>query len=141
MEVLKRVPVREQEAKERATNFEEVCLGYNMEEAMNVSDVIVARSGAMTITEISKMGKPAIFIPYPHATENHQEYNAKELVDKNAAEWILEKDLAEDVFLHKIRHLLKDENKLKELKENARKLGKPNACEDIYQEVLKLLNK
>jgi UDP-N-acetylglucosamine--N-acetylmuramyl-(pentapeptide) pyrophosphoryl-undecaprenol N-acetylglucosamine transferase len=52
---------------------------YDMEEIMNISDLIVARSGAMTVTEVSKLGKPAIFIPYPLATENHQEYNAKVL--------------------------------------------------------------
>lgn len=52
---------------------------YNMEEVINIADVVVARSGAMTITEIAKVGKPAIFIPFPYATENHQEYNARVL--------------------------------------------------------------
>ncbi len=52
---------------------------YNMEEVINVADIVIARSGAMTITEIAKVGKPAIFIPFPYATENHQEYNARVL--------------------------------------------------------------
>ena len=52
---------------------------------MNLSDLLVCRSGAMTITEISIVGKPAIFVPFPFATENHQEYNARVLSDKNAA--------------------------------------------------------
>ena len=67
-----------------------------MEEIMNLSDIIIARSGAMTITEISKLGKPAIFIPFPFATENHQEYNARVLEKANAAEIILDKDLTYD---------------------------------------------
>lgn len=52
---------------------------YNMEEMMNLADIIISRSGAMTITEVAKTGKPAIFIPFPFATENHQEYNARVL--------------------------------------------------------------
>ena len=60
---------------------------------MNLADVIVSRSGAMTITEISITGKPAIFIPFPFATENHQEYNAKVLESIGAAKILLNKDL------------------------------------------------
>ena len=52
-----------------------------------------ARSGAMTITEVAKCGKPAIFVPFPYATENHQEYNAKVLANAGAAKIILEKNL------------------------------------------------
>ena len=52
---------------------------YNMEEIMNISDVIVARSGAMTISEISNLGKPSILIPLPNVSNNHQLYNAKVL--------------------------------------------------------------
>ena len=52
---------------------------YNMQEVMEVSNLVVARSGAMTVTEIANLEKPAIFIPFPFATENHQEYNAKVL--------------------------------------------------------------
>ena len=58
---------------------------YNMEEIMNIADLIVSRSGAMTVTEIENVGKPAIFIPFPFAAENHQEYNARVLEKQNAA--------------------------------------------------------
>ena len=64
---------------------------YNMQEVMELSDLVVSRSGAMTITEISTIGKPAIFIPFPFATENHQEYNAKVLENVGAAKIILDK--------------------------------------------------
>lgn len=66
---------------------------YNMQEVMEMSDLVVCRSGAMTITEIATLGKPAIFIPYPFATENHQEYNAKVLEKVGAAKIILDKEL------------------------------------------------
>ena len=56
---------------------------YNMEEIMNIADLIVSRSGAMTVTEIENVGKPAIFIPFPFAAENHQEYNARVLEKQN----------------------------------------------------------
>ena len=62
---------------------------YNMEEIMNIVDLVVARSGAMTVTEIENVGKPAIFIPFPYAAENHQEYNARALENKDAAKVIL----------------------------------------------------
>ena len=55
---------------------------YEMEEAINIADLVVSRSGAMTVTEIEKVGKPAIFIPFPYAAENHQEYNARALEKK-----------------------------------------------------------
>ena len=52
---------------------------YNMEEMINISDLIVARSGAMTITEIANLGKPSILIPLPNVSHNHQLYNAQVL--------------------------------------------------------------
>ena len=66
---------------------------YNMEEMMNIADLLVCRAGAMTITEVSVVGKPAIFIPFPFATENHQEYNAKVLEKIGAAKIIANANL------------------------------------------------
>ena len=65
---------------------------YNMEEMMNVADLIVARSGAMTITEIANLGKPSILIPLPNVSHNHQLYNAQVLEKKDAAKIILDED-------------------------------------------------
>lgn len=67
---------------DKIENIKVVPYIYNMEEIINAVDIIVARSGAMTITEIARVGKPAIFIPFPFATENHQEYNARVLEKK-----------------------------------------------------------
>ena len=65
----------------------------HIEEAFHWADLVIARAGALTISELSALGLPSILIPYPQATDNHQFYNAKFLVDKNAAEMILDKDL------------------------------------------------
>lgn len=66
---------------------------YNMEEIMNIASILVCRSGAMTVTEIAKLGKAAIFIPLPNVSENHQEYNARVLEKLGAARVILNDEL------------------------------------------------
>ena len=68
-----------------------------MEEVMNAADLLVCRSGAITITEISKLGKPAIFIPLPSMSANRQEDNARVLENLNAAKVILNAELNKDI--------------------------------------------
>lgn len=111
---------------------------YNMEEVLNCCDLVVARSGAMTITEIAKVGKPAIFIPLAIAAENHQEFNANVLVKQNAADKILEKDLNEKILNEKINNIISDTNKMKQMGENARKIDIENVEEKIYKEIKKV---
>ncbi len=113
---------------------------YNMEEVMNVVDLLVCRSGAMTITEISTVGKPAIFIPFPFATENHQEYNARVLEKVGAATIILDKDLNANVLNTKINELIKNPDKLIDMGDNARKIYISDVENNIYKEIKKLLN-
>ena len=112
---------------------------YNMEEMMNLSDIIVSRSGAMTITEVAITGKPAIFIPFPFATENHQEYNARVLVSAGAAKIILDKDLNEKILSDTINEMLKDKEKLQQMGINAEKVSIKNVEEKIYEEVKRLV--
>ena len=110
---------------------------YNMEEIMNASDIIVARSGAITITEIGIVGKPAIFIPLPNVSENHQEYNANVLKNKGAAKIILNKDLDSELLNKTIQNMLKED--LDRMGEKARKIAIDNVEEKIYFEITKLL--
>ena len=112
---------------------------YNMEEVMNIADIIVSRSGAMTITEIAKIGKPAIFIPFPFATENHQEYNAKVLEKVEAAKIILDKDLNAAKLSDTIEEMLKDKNKLEKMGQNAKKVSINNVEDKIYEEIEKVI--
>ena len=78
---------------EKIDNAKIVPYIYNMEEIMNVSNIIVARSGAMTITEISNLGKPSILIPLPNVSQDHQTYNAKVLENVGAAKIIKNDEL------------------------------------------------
>lgn len=112
---------------------------YNMEEIINLADIVISRSGAMTITEIAKCEKPAIFIPFPFATENHQEYNAKVLENVGAAKIILDKDLNKETFSSTLNEMLKDKEKLLEMGQNAGKVATQNVEEKIYEEVEKLV--
>ena len=112
---------------------------YNMEEMMNLVDVVVSRSGAMTITEVAITGKPAIFIPFPFATENHQEYNAKVLENVGAAKIILDKDLNKESLSNALNEILKDKNKLAQMSKNAEKVSISDVEEKIYEEIKKIL--
>lgn len=112
---------------------------YNMEEIMNLVDVVIARSGAMTTTEIAITGKPAIFIPFPFATENHQEYNARVLEKIGAAKIILDKDLNKESLSSTLNEILKDKNKLVQMSKNAEKVAISDVEEKIYKEIEKLI--
>jgi len=113
---------------------------YNMDEAMNISDLCVCRSGAMTITEMSIIGKPAIFAPFPFAAENHQEYNAKVLVNQGAARILTDKNMTGNTLNDLINEMIKDRNKLKQMGENAKKIVINNVEDKIYDEIRKLMN-
>lgn len=114
---------------------------YNMEEVLNLADLVVSRSGAMTITEVSKCGKPAIFIPFPYATENHQEYNAKVLANAGAAKIILDKELNEQILDKTINEIIQDKEKIRQMGINAEKMSIKNVEEKIYKEIERIVNK
>lgn len=108
---------------------------YNMEEMMNLADIIISRSGAMTITEIAKCGKPAIFIPFPFATENHQEYNAKVLENVGAAKIILDKDLNKITLTNTLNEILKNKTRIMKMGQNANKVAINDVEDKIYKEI------
>ena len=82
-------------------------------EAYHWADLVIARAGALTISELSALGLPSILIPYPQATDNHQFYNAKFLVDKNAAEMILDKNLEPEKLAQIAKSFFIEKDKLK----------------------------
>jgi UDP-N-acetylglucosamine--N-acetylmuramyl-(pentapeptide) pyrophosphoryl-undecaprenol N-acetylglucosamine transferase len=109
-----------------------------MEYAYAAADIIVSRSGS-TLFELCVVKKPVIFIPYPHAAEDHQTVNAENLVKKNAAILISDKD-AREKLVPEILRLAKDKAEQEELKENIGKLAITDADEKIANEILKTLN-
>jgi len=94
----------------------------------------VCRAGATTIAELLVMGIPAIYIPYPHAAENHQELNASEMVAAGAAQMITETELTPDGLLDSIRHLAGAPDKLADMARGARARGNPQAAVEIALE-------
>lgn len=112
---------------------------YNMEEVINSVDLVIARSGAMTITEVSIVGKPAIFVPLPNVSNNHQEYNARVLEKVGAARIILNKDLNAETLNNEIENILKDDKKIEQMGENAKKIAVSNVEDKIYEEIKKLV--
>ncbi|MEJ7821009.1 MAG: undecaprenyldiphospho-muramoylpentapeptide beta-N-acetylglucosaminyltransferase [Chitinophagaceae bacterium] len=111
----------------------------DMEYAYAASDIVVSRSGAMAIAELCVVGKPVIFVPYPHAAEDHQTANANALVTQNAAMMIKDSEVG-DKLIDMINYLATDFVKTDQLKENIVKLSNTNADELIASEILKTLN-
>jgi UDP-N-acetylglucosamine--N-acetylmuramyl-(pentapeptide) pyrophosphoryl-undecaprenol N-acetylglucosamine transferase len=112
---------------------------YNMSEIMNTVDIIVARSGAMTITELALVGKPAIFIPLPSMSANRQLDNAKVLENLGAAKIILNEEVNSENLSKTIDEMLENPEKLKEMGNQARKIAKYNVEEKIYEEIKKIV--
>ena len=111
-----------------------------MEEVLNTVDVVVARSGAMTVTEIARVGKPSILVPFPLATENHQEYNARVLVSVGAARIILDKDLNAQILEKEINSIISNKDEQLKMGKNAEKIAIQNVEEKIYEEIEKILH-
>ena len=112
---------------------------YNMEEMMNISDLLVCRAGAMTITEVSIVGKPAIFVPLPSFSANRQEDNALVLKKIGAARMILNKDITGNSLSKEINEIINDRNELEEMGRIANTIAPHNVEERIYQEIVDLI--
>lgn len=112
---------------------------YNMEEIENISDIIVARSGAMTITEIANLSKPSILIPLPNVSNDHQMYNAKVLENVGAAKIIKNNDLTDNILHNEIEKIILDKAIMEQMGKNAFKVSNIDAIEKIYHEIIKLV--
>ena len=105
-----------------------------MEMAYAAADIVISRAGAMAVTELCVAKKPVIFVPFPHASEDHQTVNAMHLVDKKAA-LIIKDSEANDKLVAAIISLAQNEMLQKELSENISKLATTNADEIIAKEI------
>ncbi len=111
----------------------------DMASAYDEADLLVCRAGATTVAEVTVSGKPAIFIPFPHAAGDHQRLNAQVLVNAGAAEMILEKDLNGKTLAGVIQRLISDRDKLEKMAERARALSTTNAAGHIVDECLSII--
>lgn len=105
----------------------------NINEAYALSDLIVTSSGAITLSELSYLGKASILIPKAYTTENHQEYNARLYVEEGASEMILEQDLTGQKLYGTIESIMENEDTIRIMGDNARKLGNPHSTEQIVE--------
>lgn len=108
----------------------------NMAEVMAAADVVVSRSGAITVSEIAALGKPSILIPSPNVVRNHQEQNAREFEKCGAAEVIVEPELNAKTLYDKIEKMLSDEKALNDMSQNLKKMAKTDALEKLYDLML-----
>ncbi|MFQ5824424.1 MAG: undecaprenyldiphospho-muramoylpentapeptide beta-N-acetylglucosaminyltransferase [bacterium] len=111
----------------------------DMASAYAASDIVLCRSGASTLSEITICGLASILVPYPYSTSGHQEYNARTMEKANAAIVILEDSLTEDVLIEKIFELLDNPNKRMAMAKAARQLSKPNAAKEIVDKIDELI--
>lgn len=114
---------------------------YNMEELINICDLNVCRSGAMTITEIAIVEKPAIFIPLPSVGANRQEDNARVLEKLGAARVILNSEIECNILDKYISEMISDRNNLVQMGKKAKSIAVKDVEERIYNEIKKSINK
>lgn len=113
---------------------------HNMQEAYSAADLVVARSGAASLSEIALFGLPAILIPFPYATEDHQTRNAEIFTGADAAVLLRESELGSDLLARKIRELISDPARLHRMSENAKKLAPTDAAERVVKAMEKYSN-
>lgn len=110
----------------------------NMAEMMAAADLVVSRSGAITVSEIAALGKPSVLIPSPNVVRNHQEQNAREFAENGAAKMILESELASDRLYSEIVDIISDKKCMEEMSAELKRLAKTDALEKIYELMLKM---
>jgi len=110
-----------------------------MPELMARAHLIICRAGASTLAELTAMGRAALLVPYPYAANNHQEHNARFLMEAGAAQLILNKEFTGELFAGKIRQFLAAPGALAAMEEACRRLAKPQAAKDIVQGCLELI--
>ncbi|WP_040196559.1 undecaprenyldiphospho-muramoylpentapeptide beta-N-acetylglucosaminyltransferase [Candidatus Soleaferrea massiliensis] len=113
----------------------------DMPRLLAAADLIISRSGAITLSELQAAGKASILIPSPNVAENHQYHNACVLSQHGAAVVIEEKELTQRKLCDIVEDFLNHPQKLKEFGENAQKLAIIDANDRIYQILMKLLGK
>jgi UDP-N-acetylglucosamine--N-acetylmuramyl-(pentapeptide) pyrophosphoryl-undecaprenol N-acetylglucosamine transferase len=109
----------------------------DMASALSAADIVVSRAGAGSISEFALLGKAVILVPSPNVSEDHQTKNAMALVDKDAAIYVADANVKEEL-IDKAVETVKDRMKIAFLETNIRKMGKPDAASEIADEVLKL---
>ena len=103
-----------------------------------VAHVVIARAGASTISELTVAGRPGILVPYPHASDDHQTANARALADSGAAWLMPESRLSPQALAETLEALLENTSYLADVAEKARRLGRPDAAQELADVVCRM---
>lgn len=109
-----------------------------MDYAYAAADLVISRSGAGTVSELCLVAKPVLFVPSPNVAEDHQTANARALVKEGAAAMVADRECLDKAVGEALR-LLSDEKALQAMSANLERLARPQAAEDIVDEILKLI--
>ncbi|RDY25727.1 undecaprenyldiphospho-muramoylpentapeptide beta-N-acetylglucosaminyltransferase [Romboutsia weinsteinii] len=113
----------------------------DMANALAASDLVIGSAGAISLAEITALGKPSIIIPKAYTAENHQEYNAKSIEKQGAGIAILEKNLTPESLNNAVFSLLGNKEKLIDMASASKTIGKPEAIDLIVAEIVKIYEK
>jgi len=113
---------------------------HNMPDVLAAASLVVSRAGASLLSEFTALGMPAILVPSPNVTNNHQEPNAKSLADAGAGVMILERDLSGETLLAGVRDIMTDRKRRASMSEAARSLGKPDAANAILAQLTRIVS-
>jgi UDP-N-acetylglucosamine--N-acetylmuramyl-(pentapeptide) pyrophosphoryl-undecaprenol N-acetylglucosamine transferase len=111
---------------------------YDMPQVMAAADLVICRAGAATIAEVAAAGKPAIFVPSPNVTDNHQEKNARILENHGAAVVLRESECQSGKLYDTAASLLRDPETLAKMSRAVQDLAVPDSAEKIYETILEL---
>ena len=110
----------------------------DMAEAYHWADLVLCRSGALTVSELAVAGCPAILVPYPYAVDDHQTVNGRYLVDQGAALMVQQNLLNENSLADMLRTLLADPGQLTEMSRAARSVARPQATKEVADHCLEI---
>jgi UDP-N-acetylglucosamine--N-acetylmuramyl-(pentapeptide) pyrophosphoryl-undecaprenol N-acetylglucosamine transferase len=104
----------------------------DMSEPYAWCDLVLCRAGATSLAELAAVGCPALLVPFPHATDDHQTHNAKSLVEVGAAVMVAESELSPDRLVDEITSLLGDRSRLADMRQKMLCAAKPKAAAHIH---------
>jgi UDP-N-acetylglucosamine--N-acetylmuramyl-(pentapeptide) pyrophosphoryl-undecaprenol N-acetylglucosamine transferase len=113
----------------------------DMAAAYREADLIVCRAGATTIAEVTACGKACVFIPFPHAVDDHQRKNAEAVAARGAGVCLLQRELSETTLAELLLGLLRDREALATMAARARELGRPDAADRVAEEILAVVGR
>jgi UDP-N-acetylglucosamine--N-acetylmuramyl-(pentapeptide) pyrophosphoryl-undecaprenol N-acetylglucosamine transferase len=108
-----------------------------MAEVYCAADLVICRAGGTTIAEATALGVPLVLVPYPHAANNHQYYNAAEVMSSGAGMLIEEPSLSPEAFRGVVDGLFFDDARLAEMAKRSRAAGRPNAADEVARLILR----